>query len=270
VNRLLEILKHEGLQIQNEFNLASEQGDGTPQEIADFRENVIHSFIARCYSRSHIVTKGKITDLNGLQSNSIDCLVLNPAHPNLIDSKGKFRIIFADGCDAAIEVKPNIARIDELHRALNQCITVKKTKRSNTSMMLTANKPDYIVEHSLYIPFYVFSVKAFEINKLHSEIIDFYRQHQTPIEEQVDGICINGVGILKNVKYMESNYYGIGFPMGKNSGWYFEKWGEATPFGLLTNLELSYPSFPTLSTSIMSRVIFKMGRMDVERLGNVV
>lgn len=123
---LIEILKKEGKTLSEEFKVASSQGDGTSQEIADFRENAVHDFIERYYPSSHIISKGKITDLDGSQSNSIDCLILNPAHPNLIDSKGKFRLIFSDGCDAAIEVKPDLARTDEIHRGLAQGVSVKK------------------------------------------------------------------------------------------------------------------------------------------------
>ncbi|MGH8717265.1 MAG: DUF6602 domain-containing protein [Burkholderiales bacterium] len=211
------------------------------QELADFRENAVQSFVARFYPQSHIVSKGKITDLDGNQSDSIDCLILNPAHPHLIDSKGKFRLIFADGCDSAIEVKPNLARTDELYRALEQGITVKKTKRSRTPLLLGETKPSHLVEHSLHVPFYIFSVKAFDPHKLYSEVTNYYATNRTLIEHQVDGLCIIGVGMLKNVKHKELNIYGSGFPFGQNSGWYFEEWGKLTPLGFLLNLEYTIP-----------------------------
>lgn len=96
MDQLWEILKKESGDIIREFELASSQGLGTPQEVADFRENVVQSFLSRFYLANHFISKGKITDLGGNQSNSIDCLILNPEHPNLIDSKGKFRLIFSD------------------------------------------------------------------------------------------------------------------------------------------------------------------------------
>jgi hypothetical protein len=68
VEQLLEILKAEGRRLLEEFKLSSEQGDGTPQEIADFRENAVQHFISRFYPASHVVSKGKITDLEGYQS----------------------------------------------------------------------------------------------------------------------------------------------------------------------------------------------------------
>lgn len=270
MNQLIEILKNEGKQIVDEFNLASAQGEGTPQEVADFRENAVQSFVARFYPQSHIVSKGKITDLDGRQSDSIDCLILNPAHPHLIDSKGKFRMIFADGCDAAIEVKPNLARTDELHRALEQGISVKKTKRSQTPILLSARAAIQIVEHSLHIPFFIFSIKAFPPQKLYSEITDYYVKNKTPIEHQVDGLCIIDVGMLKNIKHKEQNFWGADYPIGQNSGWYFEKWEESTPLGFLLSLEQSYSSFPGISEPIMKRVLLKLGRTNIERLGECV
>lgn len=270
MSQLFEILKAEGRKIVEEFNLASQQGEGTPQEVADFRENAIQDFVKRFFPQSYIVSKGKVTDLDGKQSNSIDCLILNPAHPHLIDSKGKFRIIFADGCDAAIEVKPDLASTNELKRSLKQCISVKKIRRSKTALLLSKRKPAHIVEHSLYVPFFIFALKAFDPTKLYSEILSYYTANGISLEHQVDGVCLHGIGMLKNVKHKELNMYGAQFPLGQNSGWYLEKWGEATLVGLLINLEYSYPSFPGISESIMKRVLKKMADFELERLGDGV
>jgi hypothetical protein len=271
VNQLLEILKAEGRRILEEFELASEQGDGTPQEIADFRENAVQDFISRFYPVSHVVSKGKVTDFEGCQSNSIDCLVLNPAHPNLIDAKGKFRLIFADGCDAAIEIKPNLARTDELKRALEQGISIKKIKRSKSAMIWRKDKSPHILEHSFYIPFYIFAVKSFDPSTLYKHISQYYKEESVIKEQQIDGVFIISLGILKNVKHKESNLYGAPAPLGHNDGWYFEQWGESTPLGVLMSLEYSFSSFPGVAESIMKRVLRKIGRIPgVVRLGDSI
>lgn len=270
MNQLLEILKSEGRRVVEEFNLASHQGEGTPQEVADFREGAIHDFLKRYLPMSHIVSKGKITDLEGNQSASIDCLILNPAHPNLVDSKGKHRINFSDGCDVAIEIKPDLARGDELKRALEQCITVKKTKRSRSAILVRNRNPPHLIEHSLYVPFFVFALKAFAPERLCSEIRSRYAANRTPTEHQLDGVCIHGVGMLKNHKHKELNMYGAPFPVGQNTGWYLEKWGDATLLGLLINIEYSYPSVPSMEESIMKRVLAKVGKTAFERLGDAV
>jgi len=256
LNQLWEVLKRESGDIIREFELASTQGQGTSQEVADFRENAVQSFLSRFYPVSHVISKGKITDLGGNQSNSIDCLILNPEHPNLIDSKGKFRLIFSDGCDAAIEVKPDIARVDELFRGLEQGVSVKKVKRSGSSILLLRKIPGHIIEHSHYIPFFIFSIKAFEPRKLYEKIAQYYTENKTPIEHQIDSVCILNSGILRNVKHKELNsYYGAEFPIGQNSGWYFEKWDELALIGLLAHVAYSYPSFPSIAEPIMQRVL---------------
>ncbi|WP_319557684.1 DUF6602 domain-containing protein [Thiomicrorhabdus sp.] len=266
MNTLIEILKKEGRTISEEFKAASSQGNGTSQEIADFRENAVHDFIERYFPANHVISKGKITDLDGNQSNSIDCLILNPAHPNLIDSKGKFRIIFSDGCDAAIEVKPDLSRTDEIQRGLKQGVSVKKIHRSKSSILLPKREQEHILEHSLYIPFYIFCVKAFEINKLLQTVTDYYSSNSVPLEEQVDGIVILDVGVLRNIKHKELNIYGAPPPVGKNSGWYFEAWGDSTLLGMLINIEYSYSSIPGVTDSIMKRVLTKIGNTNVTRL----
>lgn len=270
MSQLLDILRAEGKRIIEEFNLASKQGKGTPQEIADFREHAVQSFIARAYPQNFVVSKGKITDLDGQQSNSIDCLLLNPAHPHLVDSKGKFRLVFADGCDAAVEVKPDFSRMDEVVRALEQCISVKKVKRSKSSILLPRQDKQHILEHSLHVPFFIFSVISFNPKKLYTEITQYYKANGTPLEHQVDGICVVDEGFIKNVKHNEMNVYGAPPPIGGTAGWYYEEWGESAPIGLLMNLEYTYASFPGIAESIMKRVLTRLSKFNVVRLGNGV
>ena len=265
---LLDILKLESKTINDEFILASSQGKGTAEEIAKFRENAVQSFIQRYYPQSHIVSKGKITDLDGNQSNSIDCLILNPEHPKLVDSQGKFRLIFADGCDAAIEVKPNLARKDEIHRGLQQGISVKDVTRSKSAILLKEGKPEHIVAFSQRIPFYLFALSAFAIERLYEIIFEFYTKNAVDHMLQIDGIVVLGKGILRNHIISELNLYTADYPIGKNSGWYFEKWEEATLLGMLLNLQYSYSSFPRLGEPIIKRVLTKIGQFDVDRIGD--
>lgn len=270
MSQIIEIIKSEGRTIVDEFKLASKQGFGTAQEVADFREHAVQSFLARFYPNNYILSKGKVTDLEGKQSNSIDCLILNPAHPNLVDSKGKFRLNFADGCDAAIEVKPDISQKDELHRGLKQGISVKKILRSKSAILLKGKRPAHIIDHSLRIPFFIFTLKAFTPSDLCYHITNFYQSERTPLEDQVDGICISDVGFIRNIKHKDLNVYAVPTPIGKNDGWYIEKWGESALLGLLMNLEYTFSSQPGMTDSIMKRVLTKLGRFDVERIAESV
>jgi hypothetical protein len=205
--------------------------------------------------------------LDGNQSDSVDCLILNPAHPNLVDSQGKFRIIFSDGCDAAIEVKPNLARVDELQRAMEQCRSVKRTQRSRSPLLVPSTKPPHLVAHSLFVPFYVFAMKAFEPQVIYREIATYCAQNSVPVEEQVDAVFVGGVGIIKNIKHVELNVYGSPAPIGGSTGWYFEQWGDATPLGILLSLEYAIPAVARLAEPIMKRVLTKIGKTGVQRLG---
>jgi hypothetical protein len=266
MDKLIEILKVEGNRIAEEFRLASGQGQGTPQEVADFREHAVQDFVGRFLPQSHIVSKGKITDLDGNQSDSIDCLILNPAHPHLVDSKGKFRIVFADGCDAAIEVKPDLARSDELNRAQIQCRSVKRLRRSQTAILNTKKHPEYILEHSRRIPFFVFAQRAFDAPDLWKALVGYYTENAVPLVEQIDALIVNGAGVIKNIKFPELNPYG-GAEAGQ-VGWFFEYWSDGSPIGMLVALESSYRSVPDISSSIMSRVLGKLGPIAVVRLGD--
>lgn len=250
----------------NDFNTASNLGSGTPQEIADYRENHVQAFLKRYFPATSIVSKGKITDLEGNQSDSIDCLILSPSHPNLIDSRGKFQIIFSDACDFAIEVK-DLNSSKEIKRGLKQCISVKKLLRSKSSILRKDKIPDYIVNHSKYIPFYLFCTKSIEIKNLAKTIVNYYLENETPIEHQIDGIIILDKGILLNIKHDELNFYPKDSTVGRVKGWFFEKWADSTLIGFLLRIEYSYKSSVSISESIIKRVLTKFGKTDVEYIG---
>ena len=103
MNKLLELLKIESTEITASFQKASLEGEGTPQEVADRREETVKSFFEKYFPFPYRIVKGNIIDTYGARSNSIDCIVLNPSHPYTIDpSNNKASIIFADGVDYAI------------------------------------------------------------------------------------------------------------------------------------------------------------------------
>ena len=59
------------------------------------------------------MAKGGILDSYGRKSASLDCILINPLHPYTIDTRENFKLIFAEGINAAIEVKPDISKKDE-------------------------------------------------------------------------------------------------------------------------------------------------------------
>lgn len=221
---LLDILKFESEQISTEFRKASLQGYGTPQEIADFREGYFKTFIERFFPLPHKVTKGQIIDSNNLRSASIDCLVLNPSHPNTIDTSGKFSLIFADGVDVAIEVKPDLSRTDELERGLKQIQSIKKLRRAKTPLLLESKQDPKVLSISKQIPSFIFSLKAkSDLVDTAKEISSYYKANNVPQEEQFDFVVVLDKGIIYNCKH--SN---MCFSSPKKEGIYIEGWNELT------------------------------------------
>lgn len=108
-NKLLELLKIELSEIHNGFMKASVEGKGTPQEVAERREQIVQRFFEKYYPFPFRITKGNIVDSFGNSSHSIDCVILDPSHPYTIDSaNNRPSILFTDGVDFAIEIKGSL------------------------------------------------------------------------------------------------------------------------------------------------------------------
>jgi len=117
------------------------------------------------------------------------------------------------------------------------------------------------------VPFVVFSVRAFEPEKIYDILSTYYSTNEIPVEEQIDLIVISQSGIIRNVKHAELNYYGAPSPIGKSTGWYFETWEDATLLGMLLCMEHFIPGVAGMSESIMRRVLTKNARFSVKLLG---
>jgi hypothetical protein len=200
-NKLIELLKMEAEEIQTSFRKASIEGEGTPQEVADRREAVfVKSFLEKYFPFPYRVVKGNIVDSYENRSNSIDCIILSPSHPYTIDSKNdRASIIFADGVDFAIEVKPNLADKKEIARALDQIRSVKKLRRKRSAIIFKDNYNEEQIENSYKIPTFIFSDKSYsDIRLLISTIVSHYIFYQVPVSEQFDFIVINNRAMIFN------------------------------------------------------------------------
>ncbi len=230
------------------FQKASVQGKGTPQEVADFRENYFNKFLSNYFPFPHRVTKGIINDSYGNQSDSIDILLIGPNHPYTIDSAGKFSLVLADGVDAAIEVKPDISTKAELTRGLGQIETVKKLRRVNSAIGFKSKVPDHIIEFSKTIPTFIFSIKsnADPINTA-KNVLTHYSENSVPVENQIDFIVINNTGIISNYKYPEISNHNK-----QLTGYFFEEWKELTLAAFLLKLNESYPSQLRMATPVLT------------------
>lgn len=255
MDKLEQLLEREAHELDQEFQKASEAGEGTPQEIAEFRENALRAFLTRFFPYPYRVTKGKIVDTFQSISSSIDCVILNPVHPHTVDSQDKFRLILADGVDCAIELKPDITDINELHRGLEQVRSVKKLKRGESPVLLKPQQSKALIEHSLRIPTIIFAAKAKDdISKIVDDIAAYYQQHSVPTAEQFDFVVINRTGILTNVKLAELNRFPPPPPI-PQTGFFFEEWGVNTLAGMILHINASFPAEPRMSTPVLTRFL---------------
>jgi hypothetical protein len=233
MDELFAYVREDAIALESKFRKSSISGAGTAQEVADFREHALQDFVRRFFPFPHQITKGKIRDSYGAISDSVDCVVCNPNHPHTIDSNGKFQLLFAEGIDAAIEVKPDIAAHAELVRGLEQGLSVKALKRASEP---TLTRMPWFVERSKRVPFVVFAMRC-KADPLDTgkEIVQFYKERGTPPVQQADFVAVNNVGIFAN--FIDASMCPWNELKGERTGWFFEKWGLDSLGGFLQHLQ---------------------------------
>ncbi|EKE04451.1 MAG: hypothetical protein ACD_20C00076G0003 [uncultured bacterium] len=254
--KLLGLLEFESINIDKYFSNTSLLAS-TPQEIADLRENYFHNFISRYFPYPYRITKGQIMDSYELTSCSIDCIVINPAHPHTIDTKCKYSLILADGVDLAIELKPDLSKRNELETSLNQIRSVKKLRRRESPLLLRNGLNNDLLEFSKMIPTFIFTNKAKKnLNKTIQEIAGYYKKNNVPREEQFDFIVINQLGIISNYKFPETSLY---HEEGEYKACYlYENWGEMTLARFVFLMNWVFHSTPTITEHILKDYLGKL------------
>lgn len=230
---LYALLREDAAQLASEFRKASIQGRGTSQEIADFRENAVQAFLARYFPFPHRIAKGKVRDSHGTVAASIDCVICAPNHPYTVSARDKFSLLLAEGVDSVVEVKPDISDRSELHRALEQGLTVKKLRRATTSSLHSGAPWSDWAER---VPFGVFALrcKAAPI-ETGFEILDFYDERGIAPIDQADFIVVNDVCVFSN--YVDSAMNPWNMPDFPNqTGWFYEGWKADSLAGFLLRL----------------------------------
>lgn len=194
---LFDLLRMESDEIASGFAKASLEGRGTSQEVGDRREAVLTKFLQRFFPFPYKIAKGNISDSFGGRSASIDCLLLNPSHPHTV-TDSRYSIIFADGVDAAIELKPSLASEREIIRGIKQLRTVKQLTRVKTGLMEPFATPEKI-KVATKIPAFLFTNETYDdVGMLLSKIVDYYVDHQIPRTEQFDFIIVNRRCVIAN------------------------------------------------------------------------
>ncbi len=232
----------------DEFEESSELGKGTPQEVSDFREFGFQKFIRRYFPYPYTITKGIIIDSFGSRSGSIDCLILNPNHPNLVDTEGKFSLILADGVDMAIEIKPDLSKKKELTTALDQIKKVKSLSRYKTPLFNVAEgKQEHVKKYSLKIPSFIFSINAnATLEDTARNALDYYNNNNISVDDQFDFIVSIKQGIISNYKIPE-----LSRASDKSLGIFVENWENYTLPAFLLKTCSVISSSPRLSAHIL-------------------
>jgi hypothetical protein len=251
-NKLIELLELEGPELSREFDRASISGRGTPQEVADFRENAFRDFLSRYFPFPYRTAKGNIIDAFGGSSQSIDCILLHPSHPHTVDRFNKHTVILADGVVAAIEIKPDLQDQRELQRGLAQLHTVKKLTRWRTPLLLAKHLPQAqdLVNLSKKVPSFIFSERV-KSNPLDTglEIVDFYKKNAIPIDEQLDFVVVNNLGIIANYKHPEKTL------LKDSIGFVWEEWGSQTLAAILIKLNWVDPPEASVQEPLLKQYL---------------
>jgi len=246
MTELEELFKIEREEISHFFKKASIEGKGTPQEVSDRRETAIKKFLQKYIPLPYKIGKGNIIDSYGSRSKSIDCVLLNPSHPFTTNSEGQYSILLADGVDAAIEVKPDFSNKKEIIRSLIQIQSVKKLRRVSTGVALKSKIHPDKLETYRQIPGIIFCEKTYvDINKLITEVANYYISNSIDIREQFDLIVINGRGILTNI-------WGNGYiEVSESNGLYFKEMSDLTLSSLLFFLNFFPQSVMRMKTPVL-------------------
>lgn len=250
---LFRYIRHDAATLELKFEQASISGKGTSQEVAEFRENALQAFVRRFFPFPHRVTKGKVRDSFGAISDSIDCVVCSPIHPHTVDSNGKFQLLFAEGVDATVEVKPDIGATAELVRGLEQGLSVKALLRASEP---TLTRTPWVVERAKRVPFVIFAMRC-KRNPIDTgnEIVRFYRERGTAPLQQADFIAVNNVGIFKNFVDASMCPPWPGFEKIEKIGWFFEQWGPDSLAGFLWNLQLLAHASVKMQDDVLPRYL---------------
>lgn len=258
MSNLLDLLNIESKELAVSFKKASIEGHGTPQEVSDRRESAVKKLLKKYFPFPFRIAKGNISDSFGNRSASIDCIILNPDHPYTVSDDEKFSAILADGVDFAIEVKPDLTKVDEINRALSQVTSVKSLTRIKDGLLFHNRKTYEELANAKKIPCFIFADKSYEdIRNLIEKIVDYYEKNEITKEKQFDCIVINGRCLVFNSR--KNSYFNLSEEV---EGILIAELGDQTLAGFLLWLNKLPLSSPRMSTSVLEHYL----EFNIEKL----
>lgn len=263
---IMSIFAGDSMELDRKFQEAKEKGAGTSDEISDFREGIFKVILSRYFPANTIIEKGKIIDKNKNVSDSIDGIVINPIHPRLFDRSEKLDVVFADGVDFCVEVKPDLTRKDELIRGLQQGLSVRKLQGHSPYVgpSKTEQSKEFL-ENGEKIPFFLFCVLAPKnVETLFENIKEFYIAEKIPLAHQIDAVFCNNRFILNNNRFPNFTNYSIPDP-----GWYVEDTDVNTLARTIEIAHMRPASSPTISPPVILNYI-EMPKLSIRKLSGPI
>jgi len=177
---------------------------GTPEAVANFREDFIREIIGRVFERTYRLSKGPVFDSFGGRSKSIDCVICAPNHPLFLDPIGRDCALLADGVHSVIEIKPDISTLSddfdcELVRGLEQLRSCKRLKRTEPGMasFLFTKLHDGDRDWLMRVPSHMLCLESRGLAETAAYIAWYYQEKQVPLWEQFDFVVVLGQGMLE-------------------------------------------------------------------------
>lgn len=158
--------------------------------------------------------------------------------------------------NAAVEVKPDISQKDELYRGLEQGLTVKALRRSETALAEPEKEGEEAVEHSLRVPYFIFAMKAkADFLDTVEEVLDFYAEREIGSLDQADAVIVNGVGVLHNFPLPAFNCF-LGQDESPEPDWFLQFSEDDALADFLARLTMVVPPVPHTADPVLLPYFF--------------
>ncbi len=159
-------------------------------------ESIIREFLKKYLPPENRVGDGEVIDTKGSISTQLDVIITNSDHPYLNDLKDPGLFII-EGVSCCGEVKTNLSSKD-IDTLIQSCITYKNlAPKSQKGSSVYGNNSDInrFVNHR---PYFLFAFESqLKIEKINEKLNAYYKQHNTPVVQQIDAVfCLDRGAII--------------------------------------------------------------------------
>lgn len=192
-----QIFEHIAIEINNEFsklsNLVSTDSRGHS------RESILTKHLRNLFPDSFGITRGQIIDSKGNRSNEIDIIIYDALKTPILYRAGDYRIIPVEGVYAIIFVETSLTqeRLNKLIKTIANIKSFSKTAFYEQRGQIIHKVYAYGKKFD-YFPILgmIFAYDSQPVLDLGSLFEKEYEKNGTPIEMQIDLICILNKGLI--------------------------------------------------------------------------